>query len=432
MHYYQFVTNSSKSRELSGRTLPLGLKRGLESCFSMFLLALFLPLWLFKCANAHQHIKIYTADGALRLSSPAGIVEFFELQKQPLFSLVPVFWEIVRGRLALIGPAPVETSEESPLYQTFGLKPGLFSTYSLKRQANLTLLDRDYELLTYVGTAGLKTDLGILVRSLIGRLFNRAASSSPASFQLLDVRVDNLEIDEALEWICRSAQDHSRTDQLAFANPDCFNIAVKHDAYRDTLKNAERVFADGIGVHLACGMLDVSMKANLNGTDLFPRLCELAQAENLSIYLLGARPGIVDKMVDSVAGEYPGLKIAGTRHGYFDHNEESAVIEQINASNADILLVAFGAPRQEIWIAENRERLNVGLALGVGGLFDFISGSMPRAPLWMREIGLEWCFRLYQEPRRMWRRYIIGNPLFLFRVWRFHSKRRQTNCNAQG
>jgi len=430
MHYYQFVTNSRKGRELSDRTLLLALKRGLEPCFCALLLVLFLPLWLFKRATARQAITIYTTNNTLSLAAPAGVSDFFELQKQPFYTLVPIFWEIVRGRMALVGPAPVETEEEPPLYQTFGLKPGLFSTYSLKRQANLTLLDRDYELLTYVGKAGLKTDLGILVRSLIGRRFNSAASLHPESFELLDVRVDNLEIDEALEWICRSARDRSHTDQLAFANPDCFNIATKHPEYRKTLQKAERVFADGIGVHLACGMLDVSMKANLNGTDLFPRLCELAQAENLSIYLLGARPGIVDKMVAAVAAQYPSLKIAGARHGYFDESEETGVIEQINASNAHILLLALGAPRQEIWIAKHRDNLKVGLALGVGGLFDFVSGSMPRAPLWMREIGLEWCYRLYQEPRRMWRRYIIGNPLFLFRVWRFHVKRRQKNCNA--
>ena len=110
------------------------------------------------------------------------------------------------------------------------------------------------------------------------------------------------------------------------------------------------------------------------------------------------------------------LKIAGTRDGYFDPEEEKAVVDTINESGARILLVAFGAPRQEFWLECWRERLVPPVGMGVGGLFDFYSGRIPRAPVWMREIGLEWVFRLMQEPGRMWRRYIIGNPLFLFRV----------------
>jgi N-acetylglucosaminyldiphosphoundecaprenol N-acetyl-beta-D-mannosaminyltransferase len=113
---------------------------------------------------------------------------------------------------------------------------------------------------------------------------------------------------------------------------------------------------------------------------------------------------------------YPGLEIAGARDGYFRPEEEGAVIEAINGSGARILLVAFGAPRQELWIARWRDRLAPPVAMGVGGLFDFYSGRIPRAPVWMREIGLEWVFRLMQEPGRMWRRYVIGNPLFLYRV----------------
>jgi N-acetylglucosaminyldiphosphoundecaprenol N-acetyl-beta-D-mannosaminyltransferase len=115
---------------------------------------------------------------------------------------------------------------------------------------------------------------------------------------------------------------------------------------------------------------------------------------------------------------YPELIIAGTRDGYFDAAEEAEVIESINASGADILLVAFGAPRQDVWLKAHKQALRVPVRMGVGGLFDFYSGRIPRAPVWMREMGLEWTYRLLQEPGRMWRRYIIGNPLFLYRVWR--------------
>jgi len=115
---------------------------------------------------------------------------------------------------------------------------------------------------------------------------------------------------------------------------------------------------------------------------------------------------------------FPDLRIAGARDGYFTTEEEPAVVAEINDSGAAILLVAFGVPRQELWIASRRNELKTPVCLGVGGLFDFYSGRIARAPVWMREIGLEWVWRMLQEPKRMWRRYIIGNPLFLSRVWR--------------
>jgi N-acetylglucosaminyldiphosphoundecaprenol N-acetyl-beta-D-mannosaminyltransferase len=146
-------------------------------------------------------------------------------------------------------------------------------------------------------------------------------------------------------------------------------------------------------------------------------LCESAARAGLPIYLLGARPGIARAAADAMVQRYPELVVAGARDGYFQSDEEPGVVDAINASGARILLVAFGAPRQELWIARWRDRLEVPVAMGVGGLFDFYSGRIARAPVWMREIGLEWVYRLMQEPGRMWRRYVIGNPLFLYRVW---------------
>jgi N-acetylglucosaminyldiphosphoundecaprenol N-acetyl-beta-D-mannosaminyltransferase len=135
------------------------------------------------------------------------------------------------------------------------------------------------------------------------------------------------------------------------------------------------------------------------------------------MFLLGAKPGVAEKMKKNLEQKYNEIIISGVQDGYFDRqtgNDE--VIEKINNSGAKILLVAFGAPNQEKWIYTNLQKLDVHAAIGVGGLFDFYSGNMPRAPKWMRELGIEWVFRLIKEPGRMWRRYIIGNPLFLQRV----------------
>lgn len=157
---------------------------------------------------------------------------------------------------------------------------------------------------------------------------------------------------------------------------------------------------------------------NVNGTDLFPMLCERLAGTRHSLFLLGARPGIAEATAENMQQLYPGLKIAGTRDGYFTADEEQEVIGQINGSGATVLLVALGAPRQENWIMQNQQALDPGLMMGVGGLFDFYSGRISRAPVWVREIGLEWVWRLIQEPRRMWQRYLVGNFLFLYRVWR--------------
>jgi len=206
-------------------------------------------------------------------------------------------------------------------------------------------------------------------------------------------------------------------------NADCFNITFQNIEYQKLLKRLHFVMADGIGIHLACRILHTSMADNVVGTDLFPYLCLAAEEKKVPIFFLGAREDVVEKMVDILRKKYPNLLIAGFQHGYFNPDKTASVIENINNSGAKILLVAFGAPQQELWIDKHKAQLSVGVAMGVGGLFDFMSGRMKRAPRWMREIGLEWFYRLSQEPGRMWRRYIIGNPLFLWRVKRWKGKK---------
>ena len=194
----------------------------------------------------------------------------------------------------------------------------------------------------------------------------------------------------------------------------CFN----DDDYHQILRNMNQVYPDGIGVRLASQMFGNGVKDNINGTDLFPLLCERLVNTAHGIYLLGAREGVAESTAANMVKRYPGLNIAGYQHGYFTPEEEDEVLDRINTSGADVLMVAMGAPQQERWIARNRARLNVSILMGVGGLFDFYSGRISRAPVWIREVGLEWVWRLLQEPGRMWRRYVLGNPLFLYRVWR--------------
>ena len=126
---------------------------------------------------------------------------------------------------------------------------------------------------------------------------------------------------------------------------------------------------------------------------------------------------MAEAVAEWATSRYPAVRIAGVRDGYFTEEETDEVIRHIHESRADVLLVALGAPRQEFWIDHHLVATGVPVALGVGGLFDFYSGRLKRAPLWMREAGIEWLYRLIQEPRRMWKRYLIGNLVFVFRVW---------------
>lgn len=333
-----------------------------------------------------------------------------------------VLFNLLRGDLAWVGPRPLSAAEAEGIppefAARFSLRPGLVSPHAVRRNVGIAYEDEARGEWEFFFGAKPGHRLGLLARSLVARLLAGSADRPvPPILDFFGLAITNTTMQEALDWIV--ARVRGREPALvAFVNPDCLNIAYRQAGYRRVLQAAERVLPDGIGIKLGCRILGVGLRENVNGTDMFPLLCERAEAEGLSLFLLGARPGVAEAAAAEMRQRRPALRIVGIRHGYFETHETAAVLEEINRSGADILLVAFGAPRQELWLAEHGEQLAPVVRMGVGGLFDFYSGRIPRAPLWMREIGLEWLYRLMQEPGRMWRRYIIGNPLFLYRVWR--------------
>ena len=240
------------------------------------------------------------------------------------------------------------------------------------------------------------------------------ASNAPRRFRMLGVRIDNLTMTDAIGRIIDAALGRVPRS-FAFVNADCLNIACENPTYANLLGQQHDVFADGSGVALAARLRGIAVRENVNGTDMFPLLCEEAAKQGLSIFLLGGRPGVADGAARNMADEYPDLSIAGAHHGYFDATQEQEIIAMINRSGADILLVGLGAPRQESWIAANRDKLNAKVTMGVGGLYDYYSGRVWRAPIAMRRTGMEWVWRMAQEPQRLWRRYVLGNPKFLAR-----------------
>jgi exopolysaccharide biosynthesis WecB/TagA/CpsF family protein len=164
--------------------------------------------------------------------------------------------------------------------------------------------------------------------------------------------------------------------------------------------------------------------ANLNGTDFTPRLLALAAERGWSAFFLGARPGVALAASERLAARIPGLRVAGVRDGHFAKDDTVGLVAEIRESGAEILMVALGNPRQETWLDRHLAATGVRLGVGVGGFFDFTAGRVPRAPVWMRHAGMEWSFRLLREPRRLWRRYVVGNPEFLARVLGAEVRRR--------
>ena len=205
--------------------------------------------------------------------------------------------------------------------------------------------------------------------------------------------------------------------KLAFCNANLVNVAADNAALQRSLSTF-LVLADGIGVDLGSWMLyGKAFPANLNGTDFFPTL--FARSERpMRVALLGGRPGVADRAVANLAQRYPAHRFSVVSHGYFTADEEIVLLGKLKVERPDLLLVAMGNPLQERFIADKLGPQHCSVAAGVGALFDFFADEVPRAPELMRRIRLEWIYRLWLEPRRLWRRYVLGNPAFLLRMAR--------------
>jgi N-acetylglucosaminyldiphosphoundecaprenol N-acetyl-beta-D-mannosaminyltransferase len=336
---------------------------------------------------------------------------------------LPLFFELITRRLALVGTALVDwdarrvTPEQGYIRQ---VKPGIFSLWQVRRASRIAHEGREIVEWEYVYKKGLVYDCLLMLRVLPGLVYGNNGKTPLPVFRLLDLDIANLAMTEAIQRIDQATAG-TEPHSLFFVNPDCLNKIVTDREYFQILNQADDVFPDGIGLTIAGKLLRTPLRENINGTDMLPFLCKMAASRGYSLFLLGGRPGVAARAAQKLKERYR-VSIAGTAHGYFDHATEShRVIDRINRSGAHILLVGMGAPVQEKWIARHRRRLDPRVAMGVGGLFDFYAGAIKRAPVWMRETGLEWVYRIVQEPGRMWRRYVLGNPLFLYRVlrWKF-------------
>lgn len=228
---------------------------------------------------------------------------------------------------------------------------------------------------------------------------------------ILGVVFDDVSVDVAVARL-RAAARGPAGSTVVFPNAATLNLAARSAAYRDVLNSSTFVFGDGTGVRWAARMRGVRLRANLNGTDVVPALLEATPG--LRVYVLGGTEE-VNAAAAAVAGRRFPVRIVGRHHGYFDMSDSAGVVAAVRDAAPDLLLVGFGNPLQEEWIARHRAALQVPLIAGVGGLFGFWAGTRTRAPGLARRLGVEWVDILIREPHKA-KRYLLGNPAFLLRA----------------
>lgn len=230
---------------------------------------------------------------------------------------------------------------------------------------------------------------------------------------LLGVNIDAFDLEETVRQVAeyvRSGLPH----RVITINPEFLYNAQADRKLSDLAGRADLVTPDGVGIVWACRVAGSPVPERVTGIDLMTRLVKQAAVEGWSIFLLGAAPGVAEEAAARLSLDYPGLRVAGVHHGYFNDNEEAKVAGRVRETRPDLLFVALGAPKQEWWIDRNLQETGAVVAVGVGGSFDVVAGKVRRAPRWVRRLHLEWLFRLVKEPSR-WRRQAVL-PLFAWLV----------------
>ena len=250
---------------------------------------------------------------------------------------------------------------------------------------------------------------------------------------LMGIPIDNLTIEEAVEKIAHLAMLYRRDGKprhVATVNVDFMvntlswsPTGVRHPELLHILRQADMVTADGMPLVWLSRLLGSPLRQRVAGADLVPLLAKASAERGLSLYFLGGRGDVAERAAEVLAAKFPGVRIVGI-DAPFVHTQgteladfeaqDQPVLEKINAANPDILLIGFGNPKQEIWFDRHRSRIRAGVSIGIGGTFEFITGRVSRAPVWMQKTGLEWIYRMLQEPRRLLKRYFVGLFKFSF------------------
>ena len=230
---------------------------------------------------------------------------------------------------------------------------------------------------------------------------------------ILGVWVDMVNIPRAVDKIMQFFNDDG-LHKVYTPNSEIIMAAYKDDNFRDILNDAELLTADGIGVVYASKIQGKPITERAAGYDILCEVLERIKGTSRSVFLFGGKPGVAELAEEKLKERFPGIVIAGTRNGYFKPEEEEDIVSQINSSGAELLLVCLGAPKQELWINKYKDKLNVKVAMGVGGSLDVFAGTALRAPDFYCKHGLEWFYRLMKQPSRAGR--MLALPKFGFTV----------------
>ena len=229
---------------------------------------------------------------------------------------------------------------------------------------------------------------------------------------IFGIGFDSLDKDEAVKSALEIISQR-RGGYMVTPNPEIVMESWKNPELKAAVTDADLVIPDGIGIIHAANILKTPLKERLPGIDVTASILECMARDKKSVFLLGAKPGIAEKAAEEMKKQFPGLVICGTQDGYF--KDDAPIIERINEAAPDFLLVCLGAPKQELWMAQNAGKLNVGLMGGLGGTLDVFSGTVKRAPKIWQDLGLEWLYRCIKEPWRFKRAAKL--PKFLFKAW---------------
>jgi N-acetylglucosaminyldiphosphoundecaprenol N-acetyl-beta-D-mannosaminyltransferase len=250
------------------------------------------------------------------------------------------------------------------------------------------------------------------------------AASHPRRIEILGCPTDVMDMRTTVDRCCDLIRSRRGTYQVSI-NALKIELAERDQEFAQLLWRSSIASPDGQSVVWAARMLGQPLPERVNGTDLMLELLAAAEREGFSAYVLGARREVLERALARIRALYPKLKLSGSRDGYFEHSQEPRVVDEIRESSPDLLFVAMPSPRKEQFIARYIDRLSIGLAMGVGGSVDVIAGDRFRAPRWVQQLGLEWLFRLSQDPG-MWRRYLSGNTRLILRtVQELMSRRRR-------
>src|SRR5262249_34546224 len=234
--------------------------------------------------------------------------------------------------------------------------------------------------------------------------------------RILGVAVDDLVEAEAIERIAGFI-GQGGPHHVVTVNPEFVMEARHNPAFRRMLAAADLATPDGFGLLLVARLRGNALRGRVTGVALTNLLAARAAGPGRWLFLLGAAPGVAERAALALQQGHPGLRIAGCYAGSPRPNDEPAIRARISAAQPTVLLVAYGHPAQDLWIARNQPLLRVPLAIGVGGVFDYLAGVVPLAPAWMRKLGLEWLYRLVRQPWR-WPRILVAVPLFLWAALR--------------